>query len=176
MPLEEINVQCTLYTIQFQLTEGGKSSQIKHFQDKTNKTALPIIDLIDAMKTGVIDYAVVRTGSKLDGEVSFVRECYCCCCCCCQESHSFRIAFPMQSMLSTWLEKLEPRCTPYLKILARYIAPLPLKVTAFAITNLLIVSGEAQDGDDRVRQLDAGRHEVEEADSLQQNFHHFHPT
>ena len=151
MPLEEINVQCTLYTIQFQLTEGGKSSQIKHFQDKTNKTALPIIDLIDAMKTGVIDYAVVRTGSKLDGEVSFVREC-----CYCQESHSFRIAFPMQSMLSTWLEKLEPRCTPYLKILARYIAPLPLKVTAFAITNLLIVSGEAQDGDDCVCQLDVG--------------------
>ena len=51
-----------------QLTEGGKSSQIKHFQDKTNKTALPIIDLIDAMKTGVIDYAVVKTGSKLTGE------------------------------------------------------------------------------------------------------------
>jgi len=50
------------------LTEGGKSSQIKHFQDKTNKTALPIIDLIDAMKTGVIDYAVVKNGSKLDGE------------------------------------------------------------------------------------------------------------
>ena len=53
----------------FQLSEGGKSSQIKHFQDKTNKTALPIIDLIDAMKTGVIDYSVVKTGSKLTGEV-----------------------------------------------------------------------------------------------------------
>merc|ERR1719373_194081 len=50
------------------LSEGGKSSQIKHFQDKTNKTALPIIDLIDAMKTGVIDYSVVKTGSKLTGE------------------------------------------------------------------------------------------------------------
>jgi len=50
------------------LTEGGKTSQIKHFQDKTNKTALPIIDLIDAMKTGVIDYSVVKTGSKLTGE------------------------------------------------------------------------------------------------------------
>ena len=56
------------------MTEGGKSSQIKHFQDKANKTALPIIDLIDAMKTGVIDYAIVKTGSKLDGEVSFARE------------------------------------------------------------------------------------------------------
>jgi len=50
------------------LTEGGKTSQIKHFQDKTNKTALPIIDLIDAMKTGVIDYSVVKTGAKLTGE------------------------------------------------------------------------------------------------------------
>ena len=56
------------------MTECGKSSQIKHFQDKTNKTALPIIDLIDAMKTGVIDYAVVKTGSKLDGEVNFAGE------------------------------------------------------------------------------------------------------
>ena len=55
------------------MTEGGKSSQIKHFQDKANKTALPIIDLIDAMKTGVIDYAVVKNGSKLDGEVRFLR-------------------------------------------------------------------------------------------------------
>ena len=63
-----------MHTIHFQLTEGGKSSQIKHFQDKSNKTAMPIIDLIDAMKTGVIDYAVVKTGSKLDGEVSFVSE------------------------------------------------------------------------------------------------------
>merc|ERR1719249_46567 len=50
------------------LEEGGKNIAIKSFQDKTNKTALPIIDLIDAMKTGVIDYAVVKTGSKLDGE------------------------------------------------------------------------------------------------------------
>ena len=66
MSFKEISV----LTKHLQLTEGGKSSQIKHFQDKTNKTALPIIDLIDAMKTGVIDYAVVKTGSKLDGEVT----------------------------------------------------------------------------------------------------------
>ena len=99
-----------------QLSEGGKSSQIKHFQDKTNKTALPIIDLIDAMKTGVIDYSVVKTGSKLTGEVQTAsitlqmsQKCV----------SPLRIVFPTQSMLSTWLERLEPRCMPYLKILAR---------------------------------------------------------
>jgi len=46
------------------LEEGGKGVSIKHFQDKTNKTALPVIHLIDVMKPGVIDYSVV---SKADG-------------------------------------------------------------------------------------------------------------
>merc|ERR1712059_179027 len=50
------------------LVSAGKTSTIKHFQDKANQTALPIIDLIDAMKSGVIDYSVVKTGSKLPGE------------------------------------------------------------------------------------------------------------
>jgi len=49
------------------LASAGKTSSIKHFQDKTNQTALPIIDLIDAMKTGMIDYSVVKTGTKLSG-------------------------------------------------------------------------------------------------------------
>ena len=98
----------------FQLSEGGKSSQIKHFQDKTNKTALPIIDLIDAMKTGVIDYSVVKTGSKLTGEVQTASIAL-------QMSQKcipppVRIVFPTQSTPSTWLERLEPRCMPYLKI------------------------------------------------------------
>jgi len=50
------------------LASAGKTSSIKHFQDPANKTALPIIDLIDAMKNGVIDYKFVKTGSKLNGE------------------------------------------------------------------------------------------------------------
>ena len=97
----------------FQLSEGGKSSQIKHFQDKTNKTALPIIDLIDAMKTGVIDYSVVKTGSKLTGEVQTASIAL-------QMSQKcispIRIAYPTQSTPSTWLERLELQCMPYLKI------------------------------------------------------------
>merc|ERR1719323_1508735 len=50
------------------LSEGGKDIKLNSFQDKSIKTALPIIDLIDAMKTGVIDYSVVKAGSKLTGE------------------------------------------------------------------------------------------------------------
>merc|ERR1711915_808139 len=46
------------------LEEGGKGVSIKHFQDKTNKTALPVIHLIDVMKPGVIDYSIV---SKAEG-------------------------------------------------------------------------------------------------------------
>lgn len=51
-----------------QLVAAGKTSTIKHFQDKANKTALPIIDLIDAMKSGVIEYTFVKTGA-LSNEV-----------------------------------------------------------------------------------------------------------
>ena len=37
-----------------------KSVSIRHFQDKTNKTAVPIIHLIDVIKPGVIDYSIVK--------------------------------------------------------------------------------------------------------------------
>jgi len=47
------------------LEEGGKNISIKHFQDKVNKTALPIIHLIDVMKPGVIDFSIVKQGDKL---------------------------------------------------------------------------------------------------------------
>jgi len=50
------------------LQEGGKEVSIKHFQDKTNKTSLPIIHLIDVIKPGVIDYSVVEQGESLSGE------------------------------------------------------------------------------------------------------------
>ena len=32
------------------LKEGGRGVTIRHFQDKVNKTALPVINLIDAMR------------------------------------------------------------------------------------------------------------------------------
>jgi len=49
------------------LKEGGKEVSIKHFQDKTNKTSLPIIHLIDVIKPGVIDYSYVKQGEGING-------------------------------------------------------------------------------------------------------------
>jgi len=38
------------------LTEGGKGTQISGFKDKSLSTALPVLDLIDAVKPGTIKY------------------------------------------------------------------------------------------------------------------------
>merc|ERR1719342_1249029 len=46
------------------LTEKGVS--IRHFQDKGNKTALPIIHLIDVIKPDVIDYNIVLSDATTD--------------------------------------------------------------------------------------------------------------
>jgi len=48
------------------LEEKGVS--IRHFQDKTNKTAMPIIHLIDVIKPDVIDYSIVHDAPANDGE------------------------------------------------------------------------------------------------------------
>ena len=56
------------------LLEGGKEVSIKHFQDKTNKTSLPIIHLIDVIKPGVIDYSFVKQGESMSNEVRPVAE------------------------------------------------------------------------------------------------------
>jgi len=50
------------------LSDAGKDVQVKGFHDPVNKTALPVIHLIDAMKSGVIDYEIVKSGSKLGYE------------------------------------------------------------------------------------------------------------
>merc|ERR1712032_1804847 len=53
------------------LTEGGKSSQIRDFKDKSNRTAMAIIDIIDLMAPGTINYEFVKTGSGLSDEDCF---------------------------------------------------------------------------------------------------------
>ena len=59
-----------------QLSDGGKSTQIKNFQDPANKNAMPIIDLIDTCAPGTINYQVVKTGSGLSEEVRFILKGY----------------------------------------------------------------------------------------------------
>jgi len=59
------------------LEEGGKNMSIKSFQDKANKTALPIINLIEVMKPGVIDFSIVKQGDKLRAEDCLSNAKYC---------------------------------------------------------------------------------------------------
>merc|ERR1712226_57820 len=67
-PIEEKEIIAWTNT---KLSDGGKSTQIKNFQDPANKNAMPIIDLIDTCAPGTINYQVVRTGSGLSEEECF---------------------------------------------------------------------------------------------------------
>lgn len=46
-----------------QLKSAGKESSIRGFQDSIIATATPVIDLIDAIKPGSINYSAVLPGS-----------------------------------------------------------------------------------------------------------------
>ena len=48
------------------LEEAGKESRVNSFQDSRIATALPIIDLIDAIKPGVINYELLQEGGNYD--------------------------------------------------------------------------------------------------------------
>jgi len=52
------------------LNEGGRGVTIRHFQDKVNKTALPVINLIDAMRPGTVNFDIVHPEPKTDEELS----------------------------------------------------------------------------------------------------------
>jgi len=67
-PIEEKEIIAWTNT---KLSDGGKSTQIKNFQDPANKNAMPIIDLIDTCAPGTINYQVVKTGSGLSEEECF---------------------------------------------------------------------------------------------------------
>jgi len=51
------------------LQDSNKGISIKHFQDPALKSSLPVIDLIDAIKEGAIDYSVVKKSSGKLGSV-----------------------------------------------------------------------------------------------------------
>ncbi|KAM9325617.1 plastin-3 [Gastrophryne carolinensis] len=50
------------------LTEAGKTSCIQNFKDKIISTSLPVVDLIDAIHPGSINYDLVKVGSLTDDE------------------------------------------------------------------------------------------------------------
>jgi len=59
------------------LQEGGKEVTIKNFQDKSIKTALPIIHLIDVIHPGLIDFNIVKQGERITGPDCLSNAKYC---------------------------------------------------------------------------------------------------
>ena len=47
------------------LAEGGKDVKVVSFQDKTIKTALPLLHLIDVIKPGVINWSLIIQTDKV---------------------------------------------------------------------------------------------------------------
>jgi hypothetical protein len=45
---------------------SGKESRISTFQDPRISTAIPLIDLIDAIKPGVINYELLQEGGNYE--------------------------------------------------------------------------------------------------------------
>ncbi|XP_063793614.1 plastin-3 isoform X2 [Pseudophryne corroboree] len=48
------------------LAEAGKTSSIQSFKDKSISTSLPVVDLIDAIQPGSINYDLVKNGTLSD--------------------------------------------------------------------------------------------------------------
>ena len=48
------------------LEGSGKESRITSFQDSKISSALPVIDLIDAIKPGVINYELLQEGGNYE--------------------------------------------------------------------------------------------------------------
>jgi len=45
-----------------QLKKGKKSSKIASFKDPAISTSHPVLDLVDAIKPGMVDYSLVSAG------------------------------------------------------------------------------------------------------------------
>lgn len=52
------------------LEDAGKETRVNSFQDSKIATALPVIDLIDAIKPGVINYEVLQEGGNYEEDLA----------------------------------------------------------------------------------------------------------
>merc|ERR1719495_1058085 len=57
--------------------EGTEDVEIKSFQDKTLRTAIPILRLVDAIKPGAVNWSIVIRGENLSQEECFENAKYC---------------------------------------------------------------------------------------------------
>merc|ERR1719312_688473 len=52
------------------MESAGKESRISSFQDSKISSALPVIDLIDAIKPGVINYELLQEGGNYEEDLA----------------------------------------------------------------------------------------------------------
>ncbi|XP_056395046.1 plastin-3 [Hyla sarda] len=63
---EKVNDDTIVKWVNSTLAAAGKSSSIQSFKDKVISTSLPVVDLIDAIQPGSINYDLVKTGILSD--------------------------------------------------------------------------------------------------------------
>ncbi|XP_059506418.1 plastin-2-like isoform X1 [Stegostoma tigrinum] len=65
---EKVNDDIIVNWVNQTLSESGKSSSITSFKDKEISSSLPVLDLIDAIQPGSVNYDLVKTGDLTDEE------------------------------------------------------------------------------------------------------------
>lgn len=100
------------------LVNAGKTSSLRSFQDSTIASGKVVIDLVDSIKPGSINYDLVKHGDSEEVSVFFLSHVK-------QLFHTLlvllfhRIILPMPSMLSQWHVKLALVCMRYQRISPR---------------------------------------------------------
>jgi plastin-3 len=59
------------------LTNAEKGSRVRNFQESSISNGIVIIDLIDAIKPGIINYEVVKSGGNEEVTDGFLKITYC---------------------------------------------------------------------------------------------------
>ncbi|XP_069799374.1 plastin-3 [Dendropsophus ebraccatus] len=65
---QKVNDDIIVNWVNRTLADAGKSSSIQSFKDKAISTSLPVVDLIDAIQPGSINYDLVKSGTLSDDE------------------------------------------------------------------------------------------------------------
>ncbi|CAJ0943035.1 unnamed protein product [Ranitomeya imitator] len=65
---QKVNDDIIVNWVNKSLAGAGKSSSIQNFKDKSISTSLPVVDLIDAIQPGSINYDLVKSGTLSDDD------------------------------------------------------------------------------------------------------------
>nr|XP_055034180.1 plastin-3 isoform X2 [Misgurnus anguillicaudatus] len=65
---QKVNDDVIVNWVNKTLSQAGKSSKISSFKDKEISTSLPVLDLIDAIQPGCVNYDLVKKGELSDEE------------------------------------------------------------------------------------------------------------